>query len=108
MSGGSYNYLCHTWDLDDLLKHEGDLEDMSARLAGLGYATDAARETEELLLLLRVWKNRASARLGRLRDVWKAVEWWDSSDWGEDSVRKALTAYRGDDEQPLTRLDAGE
>lgn len=98
MSGGSYNYLCNTWDLDRLLEHEGDLEAMSLRLAGLGYAGDAARETEELLLLLRQWKNRAEARVERLRGVWKAIEWWDSSDWGEDDVRKALTKYRGDQE----------
>lgn len=96
MSGGSYNYLCHTWDLDKLLQHESDLEAMSARLAGLGYATDAARETEELILLLRQWRNRADTRLDRLRDVWKAVEWWDSCDWGEDQVREALVEYRGD------------
>ena len=97
MSGGSYNYLCHTWELDRLLAHESNLDAMSKRLAGLGYADDAARETEDLLLLLRQWKNRATARLDRLRPVWKAVEWWDSCDWGEDSVHEALAEYRGDD-----------
>ena len=96
MSGGSYEYLCHSWDLGDLLAKRGELERMSARLAGLGWAEDAARETEELLVMLRQWQIRAETRIGRLRDVWKAVEWWDSCDWSEDRVRQALAAYRGD------------
>jgi hypothetical protein len=97
MSGGSYNYLNSTWDLDDLLKKRGDLEDMSARLAGLGWAEDAARETEELLVMLRQWEIRAETRINRLRDVWKAVEWWDSNDWSEAQVREALAKYRGEE-----------
>jgi hypothetical protein len=98
MSGGSYNYLgliCYD-DLGELLAKEGDLRDMADRLAGLGYAEDAARETEELLTMLRQWKTRAEVRVRRLNDVWHAVEWWDSADWGEDRVREALAKYRGD------------
>jgi hypothetical protein len=30
-----------------------------------------------------------------LADVWKAVEWWDSCDSGEDAVEEALKKYRG-------------
>lgn len=99
MSGGSYNYLCRTWDLDRLLGHRGELERMSERLAGLGYAADAARETEELLVMLRQWENRAEVRVERLRDVWKAIEWWDSGDYGEERVKGALAEYRGDTER---------
>lgn len=96
MSGGSYDYLCDTWELTQLREQMGNLDAMSKRLAGLGYAADAARETEELLVLLRQWENRAMVRVDRLRPVWKAVEWWDSCDWGEDAVKEALAAYRGD------------
>ncbi|WP_306317219.1 MULTISPECIES: hypothetical protein [unclassified Streptomyces] len=96
MSGGSFNYLCYVQDLEDLRSQRHDLEDMASRLAGLGYAQDAARETEELLLLLRQWEVRATARVARLTDVWKAVEWWDSSDSGEDGVHEALAKYRND------------
>lgn len=96
MSGGSFNYLCHTWDLNDLMDKRGDLEEMASELAGLGYAQDAARETEELLVMLRQWEVRASVRLERLREVWKAVEWWRSCDYSEDQVREALAEYRGD------------
>lgn len=101
MSGGSYNYLCDSWDIDDLISKRGDLEQMSARLAGLGWAEDAARETEELLVMLRQWEIRAETRIKRLRDVWKAVEWWDSCDYGEDQVREALAEYRGDTKEQL-------
>ncbi|MGW0905027.1 hypothetical protein [Streptomyces sp. NPDC002853] len=96
MSGGSYNYLFAAADLEDLQARRWDLEEMASRLAGLGYAQDAARETEELLVLYRQWETRASVRLARLSDVWKAVEWWDSHDSSEDRVHEALAKYRDD------------
>jgi hypothetical protein len=96
VSGGSYSYLCHTWDgLDGLLDKERELEEMADRLAGLGYAEDAARETQELLVQLRQWKVRAQTRMDRLAPVWKAIEWWDSGDYREDTVREELAKYRG-------------
>lgn len=96
MSGGSFNYLgaiCYD-DLAELLGHEGDLREMADRLAGLGYAEDAARETEELLTMLRQWKTRAEVRVRRLYEVWRAVEWWDDRRSGEDQVHAALAEYR--------------
>jgi hypothetical protein len=95
MSGGSYNYLCFK-DGHQYLDIPGDLEDMAARLAKLGWAEDAAAETEELLLILRQCEVRAQARIDRLRDIWHAVEWWDSQDSGPEEVRAALDAYRRD------------
>lgn len=98
MSGGSFNYLgaiCYD-DLSDLLAKESDLEAMADRLAGLGWAEDAARETQELLVMLRQWKIRAEVRAQRLINVWHAVEWWDSHDWSEQQVRDALARYRGE------------
>jgi hypothetical protein len=100
MSGGSYNYLCHAFDLDDLLEKRHSLREMADRLAGLGYADDAAKETEELLVLLNQWGVRAEVRRNRLADLWKAVEWWDSCDWSESRVHEALAAYRGEPGQP--------
>ena len=97
MSGGSFNYLCQTWDLDDLLTKMGDLEAMSRALATLGYAKDAARETEELLVILRQWQVQTEVRLERLSPVWKAMEWWRSSDWSEDDLREELAKYRGEE-----------
>lgn len=96
MSGGSFNYLCDALDLDDILAKQNDLRDMADRLGGLGYAQDAAAETEELLVQLRQWQIRTEVRLKRLTPVWKAVEWWDSADYSEDQVHAALKTYRGD------------
>jgi hypothetical protein len=97
VSGGSYNYLCDVWDgLGGLLDKETELEQMADRLAGLGYAEDAARETQELLVQLRQWKIRAQARMDRLAPVWRAVEWRDSGDWGEAAVHEELAKYRGE------------
>jgi len=93
MSGGSYNYLCHA-SADEMMNKVSDLQDMADRLAGLSYASDAARETQELLLIVRQFENRIEASTNRLHDVWRAVEWWDSCDSSEDSVKAALDAYR--------------
>lgn len=96
MSGGSYNYLCYK-DGFELGDHEGDLQAMADRLAGLGYAKDAAKETQELLLELRQYQNRIQTRIDRLKGVWHGVEWWDSCDSGEDGVKAELAKYRGEE-----------
>lgn len=100
MSGGSFNYLFSALDLGDVISQRYSLEEMAAELASLGYAADAARETEELLVLIRQWEVRTELRVSRLRDVWKAVEWWRSCDSSEAAVHEALAAYRGEPGQP--------
>jgi hypothetical protein len=95
MSGGSYDYLCHK-DIEDLFNMDRQLQEMSDRLAGLGYADDAARETQEFILNLRQFRNRIEAAAKRLNGVWYAVEWWDSGDYGEEQVKEALAEYRGE------------
>jgi len=99
MSGGAYEYL-YVWagDLDELIKRRGDLEAMSERLSGLPYAKDAALETERLLAMIQRFEIQVRARGEALKDVWHAVEWWDSADYGEDQVKEALARYRGDDQ----------
>jgi hypothetical protein len=98
VSGGSYNYL-FAKDCDmGLFTMEAEIEQMAERLAGLGYAEDAARETEEVLLIIRQAKVRIETRQERLRNIWHAVEWWDSADSGEDRVQEAIAAYRGETE----------
>jgi hypothetical protein len=96
MSGGSYNYL-FTKDVEDIFYQEEELQRMADRLAELGYASDAAAETMEVLLEMRRFMNRLQTRLRALSDVWHAVEWWDSGDGGEDGLKRALSEYRGDD-----------
>ncbi|MFD0853580.1 hypothetical protein ACFQ07_15190 [Actinomadura adrarensis] len=97
MSGGSYDYL-YVWtnDIQQLIARRHHLKAMAERLAGLPYARDAAIETERIAAALERLEIQVTARAEALDDVWKAVEWWDSGDWGEDAVKKALAEYRGD------------
>ncbi|HEX5566100.1 MAG TPA: hypothetical protein VFY14_04040 [Streptomyces sp.] len=88
----SVPYLCYAMDLEDLATKKGALREMADRLASLGYAQDAARETEELLVMLQQWEVRAEVRIKRLEEVWEAVE----KDRSEARVREALAAYRGE------------
>ena len=113
MSGGSFNYLC-VQEPDQIMANDSHLQAMADALAALGYADDAAAETEELLLTVRQMRNRISAMARRLSDVHYAVEWWKSGDWSEDQVKDALLKYRGesgraaavpgdDDHEPYTK-----
>lgn len=92
MSGGSYNYLCYK-DSDNINESRSDINDMRDRLTELGYL-DAAKETESVTLMLNAFEVRIQARIERLSEVWRAVEWCDSGDSGEDSVKKAVDKYR--------------
>lgn len=93
MSGGSYDYL-YAKPIADLMSYDREVESMVDRLASLGYAKDAAQETMAFLLELRRAQIRLETMQQRLAPVWKAVEWWDSADTGEDDVKDALVEYR--------------
>lgn len=95
MSGGSYNYLCRKSIDEILVGGRADLQEMADRLAKLGYADDAARETQNLMQDIRAFLNRTESAAERLSEVWKNVEWWDSGDRSEDAVKHALASYRG-------------
>lgn len=96
MSGGSHNYLCLKDD-SELFYYEvlNDMENMATRLIELGFE-DASKETLSLKYTIEQSMVRAQVMKDRLEDVWKAVEWLDSSDWGFDSVEKAIEKYRGE------------
>jgi len=82
MSGGSYDYLY--FNAPEMGGHRGQLEAMAERLDQLPYAKEAAAATRRILLAL---DDEA------LAEVWHAVEWWDSGDYGEDQVRSATSKY---------------
>lgn len=92
MSGGSYNYLyAHAGGLE---AQQGDIEAMRDRLQGLEKqgvpgAARAARETRMVLNHLKLAEEHAQ----KLSGVWHAVEWRDSSDYGDDQVHEALREY---------------
>lgn len=93
MSGGSYDYLCFK-GADELVCHQGVIDEMASRLSGLGYAQDAARETFELLQIIRAYETRVSVIRDRLEPIWRSIEWWDSGDSGEDRFKEDLEEYR--------------
>lgn len=98
MSGGSYNYLTHILDLDDLLSKRIELKEMAERLEGLDErefpgSTAAAQATRELLILVNAWETHAETHIGLLRGVWHDIEWWDSNDYGADQVKEGLLKF---------------
>lgn len=99
MSGGSYGYL-YAKDADALFADPSELQEMTDRLAGLDWAADAAADAADLVAIIRTQKARVDAAMRRLADVFHAVEWWDSNDWGEDQVRAVLAEYRGETAPP--------
>jgi len=102
MSGGSYDQLCYK-ECDQIFSMESQLQQMADRLAKLGYADDAAKETMELLLEARQAKNRIQTRINRLHSIWWAVEWWASGDVGEEDVKIALAKYRNPSDKEASK-----
>ncbi|MCX4816757.1 hypothetical protein OG601_47415 [Streptomyces sp. NBC_01239] len=93
MSGGSYNYLAEHQP-GDLEARRHNIEAMRDRLAeieanGVPGAARAARLTRYVLIHLDL----AEARAQELADVWHAVEWRDSLDWDDDTMRKAFAEW---------------
>jgi hypothetical protein len=85
VSGGSHNYL-YSADLSWNSRND-DLEAMAARLEELG-VPDAAEQTRALLA-------PELPQSSPLRDLWHAVEWTDSGDWGDDQLAEAVASWRG-------------
>jgi hypothetical protein len=96
MSGGTFDYLCYK-SAGELLEADHELQSMADALAELGYAEDAARETQEILLTIRAMRNRVQVSIDRLTDVWRTMEWWRSGDYSEDQLEEALAKFRGED-----------
>lgn len=88
MSGGSYDYLFTR--VRPLGEQRTQLEEMAVRLEGLPWAAQAAAETRRCLKMI----DDAERIAETLTDVWHAIEWWDSGDWGEDGARKVVEAYQ--------------
>ena len=102
MSGGSFDYL-YCLDAEELLDpYQGNmLEYMIKALGELGYADDAARESRELLATIRESQaiikreqDKVQVGINRLKDVWHAMEWYASCDYGEDTFKEVLEKWR--------------
>lgn len=80
MSGGSLHYLYSQVDSSGGLRLS-DLEEAEEILRRTGHAA-AADLTAEVITALR----RAGDIAWDMRGVWKAVEWYDSGDWGPEQI----------------------
>lgn len=98
MSGGSFNYLCYT-ETDDLLKgsKREDMEEIEAYLLAKGYK-DIAKDVRRLIEYINSAENRIGVLFDQLKDVFHAVEWYVSADYGEATLRQHLEAYRAGEE----------
>ncbi len=88
MSGGSYNYLCYQ-DLDTL--RQSNLKAMIERLRELGHE-DAAQESAKIFDLF----DEIETIMDRMREVWHAVEWRDSGDYGRDQTTRIIEEWRNE------------
>lgn len=92
MSGGSLNYLCYR-EGADLFDHIDEMERVEAELLRRGYK-DIAKDVRRLIEYIQSAENRIGVLNDQLQDVFKAVEWRISADYGDDDLVKHLEQYR--------------
>ena len=94
MSGGSWNYLfCK--DIDELMNGSSTelLQDMVDRLNSAGFK-DVAKDTQRLVEYIKSASIRIETLFETLSPVFKAIEWFDSGDWGEETLNNEILKYR--------------
>lgn len=96
MSGGSFNYL-YCKDTPDLFEAVEDLEGVELHLLQRG-DEDIARDVRRLIEYIKTAENRISVLRENLAEVFKAVEWRASGDWGDERLQQALDTYRNGEE----------
>lgn len=94
MSGGSWNYL-YNKDIDELMNGSSTeiLQDMADRLNSAGFE-DVAKDTQRLVEYIKSASIRIETLFETLSPVFKAVEWFDSGDWGEETLNNEVLKYR--------------
>lgn len=97
MSGGSHGYL-YAKDARDLFEWGSVelLDNMATSMIEHG-AIDIARDTLRLKNYIEQSLTRAEVMQESLQKVFKAIEWRDSSDIGEDALIKIFEEYRGEE-----------
>lgn len=94
MSGGSWDYL-YSKDIDELINGSSTelLQDMADRLNSAGFE-DVAKDTQRLVEYIKSASIRIETLFKVLSPVFKAVEWFDSGDWGEETLNNEVLKYR--------------
>ena len=102
MSGGSFDYLsAMAGDISEVANRQYQLNRMleafEQHFPGSKVAVDMRSFVERLQQL-----ERDSATFN---DAWHAMEWWQSGDWGIESVQKAVDDYAGESEKFSAFMD---
>lgn len=92
MSGGSLNYL-HLREPDELFEQLDDLEKVEKELVAQGHI-DIAQDVRRLIEYILTAENRIRVLAGNLKEVFHAVEWWLSGDYGDACLQNAIEKYR--------------
>ena len=92
MSGGSLSYL-YNKQFPDVCNYIGEMKKVEKELISQGY-TDIARDVRRLIEYCLTAENRISVLFDNLSDVFHAVEWYYSSDYGEGRLIEELDRYR--------------
>lgn len=94
MSGGSLGYL-YTKEPHELFEWDkvGYLEEAAAVAYNAGYK-DVAKDIYRLVEYIKSANIRVEVLHEQLSDVLHAIEWYIDADYGNDTMRKHLDAYR--------------
>ena len=96
MSGGSFGYL-YCKEPEELFNQVGYIEDMSEIALKLGYE-DIALDLTRLAEYIKSAKIRVTVLQEQLKEVMRSIEWYESADIGEDTLKEKFEKYRRGDE----------
>lgn len=92
MSGGSLSYL-YNKEFPEVCNYIDEMETVEKELISQGY-TDIAKDVRRLIEYCLTAKNRIGVLFENLSDVFHAVEWRYSSDYGDKKMLEAFDEYR--------------
>ena len=92
MSGGSLNYL-YDKEPEELFHHIHEMEEVEAELIYQG-AEDIARDVRRLIEYVKSAEIRIGVLSEQLNDIFHAVEWYHSADYGKGTLQKHIEQYR--------------
>lgn len=98
MSGGSFNYACakECPEIIESDSYKQNIYDIVDYLKCDGY-NDVADDVLEILNKLKdveIACRRLNKYIDSISDVLKAVEWYNSGDYGVETYKKVLAEYR--------------
>lgn len=92
MSGGSFNYLCFS-EFPEIMCRTDELEQMEQILIEKGY-DDIAKDVHRLVEYCKSATVRIGVLFEQLNSVLHDVEWYESGDIGDQSLKETLEKYR--------------